>query len=283
MPDTADSAAESSMPDTEAAPAWLGLGRAIGGAIIFGLPMMMTMEMWWIGFYIRPERLALLVLFSLPLFVGLARLIGFEKTSDFWNSLIDVFVAYAVAFATTGLVLILFAVITPDTSLGEGISMVILQTVPATLGALLARSQIGSEKAEQKKPARRYSNELVIMITGALFLAFNMAPTEEMVMISYMMTAWHILALTLFTLLVVHLFSVSHTSISLTDVYRPATHGHTFIRFTSVGYVLAFCVCFFILWVFGRTDNESVGNLLNTVVVLNFPAAVGAAASRLII
>jgi hypothetical protein len=28
----------------------VGLGRAFGGALIFSLPMLMTMEMWWLGF-----------------------------------------------------------------------------------------------------------------------------------------------------------------------------------------------------------------------------------------
>jgi uncharacterized membrane protein len=40
----------------------IGLARAFGGAILFSFPMLMTMEMWWLGFYIDPFRLALFIL-----------------------------------------------------------------------------------------------------------------------------------------------------------------------------------------------------------------------------
>ena len=37
-----------------------GEDDAFGGALLFGLPLLMTMEMWWLGFYI--DRLRLLIL-----------------------------------------------------------------------------------------------------------------------------------------------------------------------------------------------------------------------------
>ena len=38
------------------------LGRAFGGALLFSLPLLMTMEMWWFGFTLHPARLALFLL-----------------------------------------------------------------------------------------------------------------------------------------------------------------------------------------------------------------------------
>ena len=35
----------------------VGLARAFAGAIIFALPLLMTMEMWWLGFYMVRHRL----------------------------------------------------------------------------------------------------------------------------------------------------------------------------------------------------------------------------------
>src|SRR4051812_3546043 len=37
-----------------------GLARGLGGAILFALPLLMTMEMWWLGFYLSAWRLLLL-------------------------------------------------------------------------------------------------------------------------------------------------------------------------------------------------------------------------------
>src|SRR3546814_19401144 len=57
-----------------------GLGRAFGGALIFALPMLMTMEMWWLGFYADRFRLALLLMLNFHLLVMLSRRAGFEAT-----------------------------------------------------------------------------------------------------------------------------------------------------------------------------------------------------------
>lgn len=44
-----------------------GICRAAGGAVIFALPLLMTMEMWWLGFTIDRMKLLLLVLLLLPI------------------------------------------------------------------------------------------------------------------------------------------------------------------------------------------------------------------------
>ena len=44
-----------------------GLGRALLGAMIFALPLMMTMEMWEFGVTIEPLRQATTLLLSLPM------------------------------------------------------------------------------------------------------------------------------------------------------------------------------------------------------------------------
>lgn len=58
----------------------IGLARASAGAIIFGLPLLMTMEMWAIGLHIGPARLLLFMAFNLLVLVVLSRFGGFERT-----------------------------------------------------------------------------------------------------------------------------------------------------------------------------------------------------------
>lgn len=263
--------------------AWVGISRAVGGAIIFSLPMMMTMEMWWIGFYIEPIRLMALILFSLPLFIGISLMIGFKQNQGLRDSVIDVMVAYAVAFVTTAVVFAAFRVISFETAPGELFSMVLLQTVPGSLGALLARSLIGSGRDEPHSNYQSYTDELIILVTGALFLAFNVAPTEEMVLLSYMMTSWHVLALMVLTVLIMHMFTISSEDLTLSGAKQWSINKRLFIRFTGIGYALAFSVSVFMLWIFGRGDHDSMQHFANTAVVLSFPAGIGAAASRMII
>lgn len=275
------------MTDQERTPMWVGLGRAIGGSIIFSLPMMMTMEMWWIGFYISPLRLACLILFSLPLFYRISTMIGFRRSKTFWDNAIDVLVSYAVAFLTTGIVLSALGVIQWDMDPGSAYSILLLQAVPGSLGALLARNIVSegsnAEDEAQEKEGRNYKDDLTILATGALFLAFNLAPTEEMVLLSYKMTTWHALILLLLTLIVMHAFAVASSKCSPTQLSSWPTHWGIFVRITSSGYLIAFLISFFMLWVFESLADKSFYNAVKGIIVLGFPAGIGAAASRMIL
>ena len=55
--------------DTSAAANWgymRALGRAFAGAIVFSLPLLMTMEMWWLGFSMPAWKLALFLALFFP-------------------------------------------------------------------------------------------------------------------------------------------------------------------------------------------------------------------------
>jgi len=171
-----------------------GLGRAFGGAILFSLPLMMTMEMWSLGFYMGRLRLALLMLLTVPLLTALAYYSGFKDAFEIKDQLVDAFVAYAVGFVAGAAVLILLALVTLDMSLDEIIGKVALQAVPGGIGAVLAVSQLGGS-TKKAEASGSYVQELFIMLAGALFFSLNVAPTEEMVLISYKMTDWHALVL----------------------------------------------------------------------------------------
>ena len=75
------------------------IGRAFGGALVFALPMLMTMEMWWLGFSIGPWRLCLLTALLLPVLVGVSHFAGLEETFGWREDLRDAFVAYAVVWS----------------------------------------------------------------------------------------------------------------------------------------------------------------------------------------
>src|SRR3954469_7767193 len=87
-----------------------GLARAFAGSILFALPLWMTMEMWWLGFYMSPFRLVLLMLTFFPLLVGLSPYIPFDGTSHLGHAALHAVVAYGVAFVSSATVLIVLAV-----------------------------------------------------------------------------------------------------------------------------------------------------------------------------
>jgi len=272
--------------ETETSPIsqlWTGLGRAFGGALIFGLPMLMTMELWQLGFSVDRLRMALLLLFTMPLLAALARQVGFEKTRNWIEAARDGLIALFIAALASGVILVLFGVITTETPLREIVGKIVIQSAPASIGALLARSQLGGDGGRADDREETYWGELFLMSVGALFLSLNVAPTEEMVLISYVMSPWHGLGLIALSLLLMHgfVYAVSFKGGSELSPDMPWWSG--FLRFTLVGYVLGLLLSLTVLWIFGRTEGVGVYQNLMSVVVLGFPAAIGAAAARLIL
>jgi len=246
----------------------------------------MTMEMWGLGFYMEPLRLMLLIMLVVPLLVGLSHYVGFEDTFDWKDDVVDTFVAYAVGFLAAAPVLLLFGVITPTMPLAEILGKVALQAVPGSIGALLAQSQFGGQNGRNRRKERRadtYGGEMFFMAVGAVFLSLNVAPTEEMVLISYMMTPWHAVALAAVSLVLMHAFVYSVEFHGHSPLPEGARQAGVFLRYTVVGYAICLAISAYILWTFGRTTGVSAEELATATVVLAFPAAIGAAAARLIL
>lgn len=262
---------------------WVGLGRALGGALIFGLPMLMTMEMWWLGFYVNPLRIALLLLVSIPLLTVLARQVGFEKTSSWTLAIRDAFLALAIGGLASAATLAVFGVLTVETPLREVIGKIAIQAIPASIGALLARSQLGGDGGKADDKDETYGGELFLMAVGALFLGLNVAPTEEMILISYLMSPWHGMAMVILCLMIMHAFVYAVSFKGGSELSPQTPWWSAFLRFTVVGYALCLFLSLFVLWSFGRVDGIGFGQSLMAVIVLSLPAAVGASAARLIL
>jgi len=262
-----------------------GLARAFAGAVIFGLPLLMTMEMWWLPFTMDPARLALMIALFFPFLVALSWHAGFEPTFDWKDDVLDALVALAVGFVSSVVVLSLLGALQPGMGLREWIGKVALQALPASIGALLAQSMLGEAHPDCVVRGGRssYASELFIMAVGALFLAFNVAPTEEVLLISVQIGDFQALLLALASLAVMHAFvySVAFRGRPLEDHGQPG--WRLLLRFTVVGYAIVLLLAAFLLWSFGRMDGLSLGAVARLVVVLGFPAAVGAAAARLIL
>lgn len=261
------------------------LARAAAGSLLFALPLLMTQEMWEIGFYMEPQRLGAFLALSLPLLAGLAYFSGFREDEAWPDAVIDAFVAFAVGAAVAALVLGVLAVLSPPTGPDELIRKVALQAVPGGMGATLAQTQLGQHRADRERRRARtgYGGELFLMAAGALFFAFNVAPTEEIVHLAQRMSHLQGLLLVPLSLLVMHGF-VYHVGFH-GQRSRPERAGFLaeLVRFTVGGYAAALLVSLFVLWVFHRTDGLGFDLLLMTTVVLAFPASIGAAAARLIL
>jgi putative integral membrane protein (TIGR02587 family) len=170
-------------------------------------------------------------------------------------------------------------------SIREMLGKVALLTVPASIGAIMAQKQLGqgSPDGEVAKRTAHYGGELFLMAVGGLFFAFNVAPTEEMILIAHMMTYWHTLALVVISIVIMHAL-VYTVGFRGQEAGPPeVTFWRMFYHFTVVGYAIALLVSLYVLWTFGRLEGLGVSTILVATVVLAFPTALGAALSRLVL
>lgn len=276
-----------------------GAARASAGAVLFALPMLMTREMWHLGFTMERGRLILLVVVSVPLLVGLSHVSGFEETFDVKEDILDAFVAYAIGLSAAAIVLSLLGVIERGMPLDEVTGKLVVQAVPASIGALLAQSQLGgqqgngtaktqegggdAEDAGERRRPSTYASQLFLMAIGALFLSFNIAPTREVAIVAQSITPWHGLTILALSLVAMHAFVYTAEFHGQEQPPRGMSGWGVLLRFTVTGYALVLLICAYLLWSFGRFDGTGAFQSLMLVVVLGLPAAIGAAAARLIL
>lgn len=298
----------------------IGLTRAFAGAIIFSFSIIMTSEMWWLGFTMERHRLALFILFSIPNLILLAYFIGYKKTVTFRDATISAFVAMFVGYLTSAVFLFTFGLVDFGMSANETLGKITVQGFTAAFGALFAQSQLGTkeekdsvekdggddgeqeegggdesdgdrsgangpaDEVERMIPRDSYFAQLYLMSVGAIFLAMNPAATIEMPLISYKMMDWQFIFLALLTLVLMHGFVYSFKFRGQSDrVPKETSWWSLFLRYTVVGYAIALGVSAFSLWSFGTLDGLSLEEMVKIMLVLGFPAGLGAAASRLIL
>jgi len=260
------------------------LARAFGGALLFSLPLLMTMEMWWLGFILDGVRIAVFLLVALPLLLGLAFYAGFSASHrGLGHALLDTLVALAVGFLTAAAVLGLLGVFEPGAPPSQIAGQLTLQAVAGAMGALLAGRQLSGVKGEDEvgdEDRATYPGELFLMVAGALFLTLNMAPTEEMVLIAYRMNAVHAVAVIAVSIVLMHAIVYRVGFAGQEEHDRPLA---AFFHYTVAGYALVLLTSLYVLWVFGRTQGHGVAEVVDAMVVLSFPGAIGAAAARLLV
>lgn len=267
----------------------IGLARAFGGAVLFSFTILMTMEMWQLGFYIDRLRLALFIAAFIPLLFGLAYFDGFEETNGLTEDAVDVFVAYTVGFVASALVLFAFNVVNFQMSFNEILGKISIQAITAAVGALVAQSQLGSKNGDSESEdkgehlPRSYFGEILLMIIGVIFLTMSIAPTEEMILIAFRMTYWHAFALIIGTLIMIHAVVYVVKFRGQEKMPEDVSFVSIFLRYTVVGYAVVLLVCLYLLWTFGRLSGMSAEEVVKVTIVLGFPGALGASGSRLIL
>jgi putative integral membrane protein (TIGR02587 family) len=259
------------------------------------------MEVWWIGSFSSPKRMLVVLALTFVLVFVLNRTAGFRSTKDvrLADAAMDSVEALAIGLICVALVLVLIREITPATPLREVLGKMVFEATPFVIGVGFARHFLrrsrteGDDDEHDDDDATADGGEPAINATvadvgatliGAVFIAFNIAPTDEVPMIGAALTAPWLLALVIASLVISYVivfeagFSKEQKRRGSSGMLQhPATE-------TLACYLLALVAAASLLWFFGRFAlDDPYQFTLTQVVVLGLPAAVGGAAGRLVV
>jgi putative integral membrane protein (TIGR02587 family) len=264
--------------------------RAFGGAFLFGVPLLFTMEMWWIGEYLERPRLLALVALAFMVNVSLAYYAGFRRdVGSLPGAVAEAFEAMGVGIVVALVVLFSLHRLSFDDSLDGMLGMVVLQMVPLSIGASVAaavfdpdKGRVG-EEANKHTPWGELARDVGATAAGATFLGFAIAPTEEIPMLAAGLTLGHALAIVAMTMLAMYLIVFAS---GFDPEHRGRTDGGLFQRpfsETVLAYAVGLIVATALLVGLGQISaGDPLLSVFQQIIVLGVPASLGGAAGRII-
>jgi putative integral membrane protein (TIGR02587 family) len=268
--------------------------RAVSGGFIFATPLLYTMEMWWIGTTAELWKLLLFLGLASLITLGLARTRtgGFKEDSGLFATIEQTVDGVAVGLVGAVVVLTVLNRIQVGDPLESILGKVIVQAVPLSIGAAVAnaifgrhgeRSREGEEQEGQAQSAKQaFLADFGATTIGAIFLAFSIAPTDEVPMLAAELDYAHQLALISLSLLLSYV--IVFASGFGTGQHEQAGAFQSPLTETFLAYLLSLLVVLISLFLFDQIDREDpLGHIVAMVLVLGLPATIGGAAGRLVV
>lgn len=269
-------------------------GRGLAGGLIFSLPLLYTMEMWAVGSLARPERLLAYLIFVFLLLLGYNRYAGLRHDAGWAEVAIDSVEELGLGVLTSAALLFLIGRIGPESTFAEAFGRIITEAGVVAVGFSVGTAQLGAEdegesgmgggqrRGKDEQEMVHFGGQLVITLCGAVLFAANVAPTEEILIIAIETPAARLLGVAALSMLIGALI-LYFTNFASASRYSPTeTHGQA-IRGTIITYAVALLASAFILWFFGRFDDQALEVCIGQIIVLGLPSTLGASAGRLLL
>lgn len=263
-------------------------GRGIAGGLIFSLPLLFTMEMWWAGFISHPSRLLFGLLGTFLLLLGYNRFAGLRSDSSFWEVVIDSVEELGLGLVISASMLFLLGRIHSEMPFDAIMGQIVVEALTVAIGVSVGTAQLGTGDdgdSGMDNDDDSFIGQTVLAFCGAVLFAANVAPTEEIVVLAVENEPLRLLALVLLSLTLSALilnFSAFHGTDRFTTP-APQRTWFSVLYTTVVSYAIALSAAAAVLWFFGRFDDNSAPINLAQCIVLGLPAALGASAGRLLV
>jgi putative integral membrane protein (TIGR02587 family) len=265
-------------------------GRGIAGGLMFALPLLYTMEVWWTGFVAQPFRLLIYMAATFVLLLGYNQFAGLHQDASWREVVIDSVEEMGLGLLLAALILFLLGQLESDMGAYEIIGKITVEAMTVAIGISVGTSQLGggddgSEKGGAEASAKgsvSFGAQIVIAACGAMLFAANVAPTEEIVMIATEARIQHLLGLLTLSILLTALI-LYYIEFIGSGRFVATGGGISVLIGTVVTYAVALVVSAAVLWFFGRLDDVTLSTALAQTVVLGLAATLGASAGRLLL
>jgi putative integral membrane protein (TIGR02587 family) len=282
--------------------------RAASGGLLFGIPLLYTIEVTWIGQHTSPMQALMVLAASLSLLTVLNRTAGFRAHADrtIRDSAMDAVEGVSLAIVLVIGVQVLLGEVDRSTPLLVLLGMTAYDALAVCVGIGIAAHLLGGRddedqgdgdgraRGEDQSRGRRQRDaeqrstplnatvaDLGASLIGAVFVSLSIAPTDEVPHISASRSPMWLLAIIAASLLTAYaIVFVAGFSGQIERRTAPGLLQHPVIE-TLAAYVVALLAAAAMLWMFQRQAAANV--TLTHVIVLGFPAAIGGAAGRLAI
>jgi putative integral membrane protein (TIGR02587 family) len=264
-------------------------GRGVAGGLLFSLPLLYTMEVWWAGFTSHPWRLAAYVAATFALLLGYNRLLGLRRDTCFSEVVIDSVEEMGLGILVALLILWLLGRVTAGMPLEEAAGKVVIEAMTVAVGVSVGTAQLGAGGVGDDKgvsggasSAGGFGGQLVVTLCGAVLFAANVAPTEEIVMMAVEISAWRLLGLAALSLALGALI-LYYSEFAGSQRHVVFGRHHDVLVGTVITYAVALAASAAILLFFGRFDGQAAATCVAQTVVLGVAATLGASAGRLLL
>lgn len=262
--------------------------RAFSGAYIFGIPLLFTMEMWWIGEYLDRWKLGGFLLVAFLANVGLSWVAGFKREYSFGSAVLQAVDVVAVGIVAATVMLFILNRISIHDPIDAILGTIVIQAVPLSIGASVANEVFSGRGGNGRQgdddveatPWKDLLNDVGATAIGGVFIGMSIAPTEEIPMLAAGLSYGHLMAVVAFSLV------ISYAIVFASEFDNPQPGGlfqHP-VTETTLAYVVSLIVSLVVLWLFDQIQaGEPARAIIERTIVLAVPTTVGGAAGRLVI
>ena len=268
------------------------------GGFLFGIPLLYTMEVWFIGSDIEPPILLSSLAVTFTIVLMLNQIEGFrpEKNLTILENIAETIETLAIGITCAALMLIVLQEINGQTSLSEALGKIVFEAIPFSVGVAFSRSLL-SRDAETDSDNNNQSvqsskqqaivwkdtvADLIAAMIGSLFVSFSIAPTDEIDMLASSASSGWLLIMMLASLLISYGIVFASKITNYQNRLKQSGIFQSPKSETIMSYLVSLLTGILIMWFFHKlTFSDPWFMWLRHGIVLGLPACIGGAAGRL--